>query len=227
MTEEACKCQWLHYNDGKLLAFMLLIFSSNLHQLQLNVFQETLDFLKQKKEKKKPTKGEKTSPSASFHFVSAFYLPGHLFPTHTLCAKRFPVLPPFVTRLVFGVSPELTLESLLYSHLLQQLMFHKLNRKIGIEFHIYKATKSGPFQRSRAHQENLTHAILKELPYILYVDKAETTPSELKYLNCLHNIAYIFGKKKFDFARGSACHFLIWVQYFLVQNNTNTKYLLL
>lgn len=48
---------------------------------------------------------QKNIPCANFHFVSVFffYLPGHLFPTHSV-QKRFPVLPPFVTPTIFGGS---------------------------------------------------------------------------------------------------------------------------
>lgn len=51
------------------------------------VFQETWSFVKQKKGGKKHTQDKKTSLGGSFHFVSTFYLPGHLVPTHTLDKK--------------------------------------------------------------------------------------------------------------------------------------------
>lgn len=73
------------YNVGKLLALTLATLSSKLNQLPHNCFPGNTGLCEtEKRRKHSHTKGKKTSPSSSFHFVSAFYLPGHLFPTHTL-----------------------------------------------------------------------------------------------------------------------------------------------
>lgn len=96
----------LAFNVGKPAATTL---SSELQRQPLTVFQETQDIVKQRNGETHTR--QKNIPCANFHFVSVFfYLPGHLFPTHS-GQKRFPVLPPFVTLTMFGgVIKQLTLD---------------------------------------------------------------------------------------------------------------------
>lgn len=99
------------YNVGKLLALTLLTFSSKLNQLPPGNMGlcET-----EKRRKNTHTQGKKTSPSASFHFVSTFYLPGHLFPNTHSGQKDFLFCLLLSLWLCLGVGPDLTLEPLLY-----------------------------------------------------------------------------------------------------------------
>lgn len=90
----------LAFNVGKPAATTL---SSELQQQPLSVFQETQDIVKQRNGETQAHTRQKNIPCANFHFVSVFYLPGHLFPTHSV-QKSFPVLPPFVTQTMFGGS---------------------------------------------------------------------------------------------------------------------------
>lgn len=95
-------------------------------------FQETRDVVKQKTGKNTHT-AKKTSPYASFHFVSAFYLPAHLFPTHTLSKKDFLFCLLLSLWLCGGrFSANFRISSI--STWLQQLAFHMLSQEIVIRF---------------------------------------------------------------------------------------------
>lgn len=96
MTERAPKRLWLLIIQETVEC--LLAFSSKLNQLPLAMCSRKHGALWDRQ--KKHTQSKITSLSGSFHFVSAFIFLV-ICSQHTLWAKRFPVLPPFVTLVVF------------------------------------------------------------------------------------------------------------------------------